>query len=125
MKMPKGSAPYRSALWEHAEEIRALRLKRQSWRAIARQLEEQHGLKMAPNTITRWFERGAAKRWRVPMGFEEATPKRKFPMASSSVSDPFSVEVGAIQSPWTPKGRSSPLCAMAGKPEGEALGKNA
>jgi len=39
------------------------------------------------------------------MGFEEATPKRKLPMAASSVSDPFSVEVGPIQSPWTPKGR--------------------
>jgi len=106
MTMPKGSAPYRSALWEHVEEIRALRLKRQSWRAIARQLEEQHGLKMAPNTITRWFERGAAKRWRVTMGFEKATPKRELPMAFSSVSDPFSVEVGPLESPWTPKGRS-------------------
>jgi hypothetical protein len=84
MKMPKGSPPYRSALWEHVQEIRALRLKRQSWRAIATQLEEQHGLKMAPNTITRWFERGAAKRWRVPMGFEEATPKRELPGASGS-----------------------------------------
>jgi hypothetical protein len=28
------------------------------------------------------------------MGFEEATPKRKLPMAASSVSDSFSVEVG-------------------------------
>jgi hypothetical protein len=104
--MPKGSAPYRSALWQHVAEIRALRLKRESWRAIARQLEVQHGLKMAPNTITRWFERGAAKRWRVPMGFEEATPKGKLAMAASSVSDPFSVEVGPIQSPWKPKGSS-------------------
>jgi len=81
-----------------------MRLKRQSWWAIARQLEERHGLKMAPNTITRWFERGPAERWRVPMGFEEATPKRKLPMVASSASDPFSVEVGPIQSPWTPKG---------------------
>ena len=103
MTMPKECAPYRSALWEHVEEIRALRLKRQSWRAIARRLEEQHGLKMAPNTITRWFERAAAKRWRVPMGFEEAAPKRKLPMVASSVSDPLSVEVGPIQSPWKPK----------------------
>jgi len=106
MTMPKASAPYRSALWEHVEEIRALRLKRQSWRAIARELEELHSLKMAPNTITRWFERAAAKRWRVPMGFEEAAPKRELPMAASSVSDPFSVEVGPIESPWTPKGKS-------------------
>jgi hypothetical protein len=63
-------------------------------------------VKMAPNTITTWFERGAAKHWRVPMGFEKAIPKRKLPMAASSVSDPFSVEVGPIQSPWTPKGSS-------------------
>ena len=107
MTMPKGSAPYRSALWRHVEEIRAVRLKRESWRAIARHLEERlPGLKTAPNTITRHFERGAAKRWRVPMGFEEATPKRKLPMPPSSVGDPFSVEAAPIQSPWTPKGRS-------------------
>lgn len=67
---------------------------------------ESSAVKMAPNTITRWFEHRAAKLWRVPMGFEEATPKRKLPIAASSVSDPFSVEVGPIQSPWTPKGRS-------------------
>ena len=59
-------------------------LKAPKLRTIARELEEQHGLKMAPNTITRWFERGAAKRWRVPMGFEEATPKRELPGASGS-----------------------------------------
>jgi len=37
---------------------------------------------------------------------EYVTRKKKLPMAASPVSDPFSVEVGPIQSPWTPKGRS-------------------
>jgi len=110
MTMPKGSSPYRSKLWNHVEEIRSLRFKRQSWRAIARTLAESHGLKVAPTTITRWFQRAAGKRWRVPLGFETARPKPK-PVEPHPLDDPFSVVARPMPSPWTPVGRPRSVSA--------------
>ncbi|HEV3210826.1 MAG TPA: hypothetical protein VGY91_11225 [Chthoniobacterales bacterium] len=95
-------APFQSKLWSYAGEIRALRLGRKSWREIARWLEKEHRVKVAPNTITRWFERGSARGWRMPIGFEGEIPGVRG-VVSKAAPDPFSVEVIPIDSPWKPK----------------------
>jgi hypothetical protein len=90
--------PFQSKLWEYAGEIRALRLGRKSWREIAGWLESEHRVKLSPNTITRWFERGSARKWKLPVGFDGEIPGHHV-----VAPDPFSVEVIPMDSPWKPK----------------------
>jgi hypothetical protein len=70
---------WQSALWDHLEEIRALRRKRQTWRQIAQQLRDEHRLEISYQAVRNFFVRATAPKRRIPVGLEHvvgATPRR-------------------------------------------------
>jgi hypothetical protein len=49
--------PYSSPLWEHANLIRELRLKRQSWQSIVDVLKPEHGVQINYRSVRAFFKR--------------------------------------------------------------------
>jgi len=49
--------PYSSPLWAHANLIRELRLKRQSWQAIVDVLKAEHGIQINYRSVQAFFKR--------------------------------------------------------------------
>lgn len=65
--------PYKSSLSPHLETIRALRLKEKTWQQIADELEANHGLKISPWAILKFFRRRVDPTARRPLGFPSLT----------------------------------------------------
>ena len=61
--------PYSSPLWEHANLIRDLRLKRLSWQAIVDVLKAEHGVQINYRSVQAFFKRWV-KRKTLPLGWE-------------------------------------------------------
>jgi hypothetical protein len=61
--------PYSSPLWEHANLIRNLRLKRQSWQSIVDVLKAEHGVQINYRSVQAFFKR-LVKRKALPLGWE-------------------------------------------------------
>jgi hypothetical protein len=61
--------PYSSPLWAHANLIRDLRLKRQSWKAIVDVLKAEHGVEINYRSVQAFFKRWV-KRKALPLGWE-------------------------------------------------------
>ena len=61
--------PFQSSLEPHLEIIRALRLKRRTWRQIAEALKTEHGLEIDPAAIYKFFKRQVRPSARQPLGF--------------------------------------------------------
>jgi transposase len=61
--------PYSSPLWAHANLIRELRLKRQSWKAIVDVLKAEHGVEINYRSVQAFFKRWV-KRKALPLGWE-------------------------------------------------------
>lgn len=65
------SKPFTSALEQHFEIIRALRLKKKTWREIAIILSEEHGTSTSFQNCFQFFKRYSRKS--APLGFPERT----------------------------------------------------
>ena len=76
--------PYKSSLSPHLETIRALRLKERTWQQIADELEANHGLKISPWAILKFFQRRVDPTARRPLGF----PSLSEPVASPEPAVP-------------------------------------
>jgi transposase len=63
-----------SALWDHLEEIRSLRKRRATWKAVAEALAEK-GVRRHPAVVRRFFKRALTTR--LPDGFEVNQPPPK------------------------------------------------
>ena len=61
--------PFQSSLEPHLETIRALRLKRSTWQQVADALAAEHGLKISPWAILKFFQRRVHPTARQPLGF--------------------------------------------------------
>jgi hypothetical protein len=61
--------PYSSPLWAHANLIRELRLKRQSWQAIVDVLKAEHGIQINYRSVQAFFKRWV-RRKALPLGWE-------------------------------------------------------
>ena len=61
--------PYSSPLWAHANLIRELRLKRQSWQAIVDVLKAEHGVEINYRSVQAFFKRWV-RRKALPLGWE-------------------------------------------------------
>src|SRR5438309_630886 len=64
--------PWGSVLWDHLDEIRALRRKRKRWEDIALHLEKERGVKLTSRSIRNFFAR--AVKAKLPLGFEPIAP---------------------------------------------------
>ena len=64
--------PFQSSLEPHLETIRALRLKRRTWRQVAGALKAEHGLEIDPAAIYKFFKRRTHPSARQPLGFPTA-----------------------------------------------------
>src|SRR6202140_3958092 len=62
-------SPYSSPLWAHANLIRELRLKGQSWQAIVDVLKAEHGIQINYRSVQAFFKRGV-RRKAFPLGWE-------------------------------------------------------
>ena len=67
--------PYSSPLWAHANLIRELRLKRQSWQAIVDVLKAEHGVQINYRSVQAFFKRWV-RRKALPLGWEIASRGR-------------------------------------------------
>lgn len=65
--------PFQSSLEPHLETIRALRLKRRTWRQVAEALKTGHGLEIDPAAIYKFFKRRVRPSARQPLGFPSAS----------------------------------------------------
>jgi hypothetical protein len=61
--------PFSSPLWKHADLIRALRLKRASWKAIADVLKTEHDVDINYRTVHSFFKRMVTRK-ELPLGWE-------------------------------------------------------
>ena len=61
--------PFQSSLEPHLETIRALRLKRRTWRQVAGVLKTEHGLEIDPAAVYKFFKRRVRPTARQPLGF--------------------------------------------------------
>ncbi len=61
--------PFQSSLEPHLETIRALRLKRRTWRQVAETLKTECGLEIDPAAIYKFFKRRVRPSARQPLGF--------------------------------------------------------
>src|ERR1700724_738756 len=61
--------PYSSPLWAHANLIRELRLKRQSWQAIVDVLKAEHGVEINYRSVQAFFKRWV-RRKALQLGWE-------------------------------------------------------
>ena len=65
--------PFQSSLEPHLETIRALRLKRRTWRQVAETLKTEHGLEIDPAAVYKFFKRRVRPGARQPLGFPSST----------------------------------------------------
>ena len=65
--------PFQSSLEPHLETIRALRLKRRTWRQVAAALKAEHGLEIDPAAVYKFFKRRVRPSTRQPLGFPTLT----------------------------------------------------
>ncbi len=65
--------PFQSSLEPHLETIRALRLKRRTWRQVAAALKTEHGLEIDPAAVYKFFKRRVRPSTRQPLGFPSPT----------------------------------------------------
>ena len=87
--------PFQSSLEPHLETIRALRLKRRTWRQVATTLKAEHGLEIDPAAVYKFFKRRVRPSTRQPLGFPtltaapsgNATPALAPPPAASEAQD--------------------------------------
>jgi hypothetical protein len=61
--------PFSSPLWKHVDLIRALRLKRASWKAIADVLKAEHGVEINYRSVQAFFKRMVTRK-ELPLGWE-------------------------------------------------------
>ena len=61
--------PFQSSLEPHLETIRALRLKRRTWRQVAAALKAEHSLEIDPAAVYKFFKRRVHPSTRQPLGF--------------------------------------------------------
>lgn len=63
-------SPWGSALWDHLEEIKALRGQRKKWQEITDHLVGQYGIKITHRAVRNFFVRSLDPNRRIPAGFE-------------------------------------------------------
>jgi hypothetical protein len=78
--MTEPARPFRSILVRYLDEIRKLRRRRHTWRAIAEHLTKHRGVKITASGVHIFFKR-AARRKKLPLGFED-------PVAASPTDGP-------------------------------------
>ena len=78
--MTEPARPFRSILVRYLDEIRKLRRRRHTWRAIAEHLTKHRGVKITASGVHIFFKR-ATRRKRLPLGFED-------PVAASPTDGP-------------------------------------
>lgn len=61
--------PFQSSLEPYLETIRALRLKRRTWRQVAATLKIEHSLEIDPAAVYKFFKRRVRPTTRQPLGF--------------------------------------------------------
>src|ERR1700674_4336677 len=66
--------PWQSELWDHLEEIRSLRRARATWKDIAAQLGEKHGVQTPAAAVRNFFVRSRNPNLRLPDGLEHLRP---------------------------------------------------
>ena len=67
MERPK---PFQTPLWEHLDEIRAMRRRKRTWREIAQWLSTEHNISVRHNTVLAFFKR-VSRRKQPPLGYPE------------------------------------------------------
>jgi hypothetical protein len=82
------TGPWGSVLWDHLNEIRALRIKRKSWKDIASHLKTEHGIGVQPRAVRNFFVRIRNPKLKIPAGLEAlksiAKPSTNLAQSSSS-----------------------------------------
>jgi hypothetical protein len=99
--------PYQSKLWDHLEEIRAMRHARKMWPEIAEHLKAAHGIEVSYRTVRNFFVRTRKPKQRIPAGFEGilgvAAKPSPAPVPPASVPAPPPVTPEATGQPdWEP-----------------------
>ena len=114
MKPPPHPAPFQSALWEHVDLIRKLRLARKTWPQIAAELGRM-GVRINRSSVRRFFKR-LQDRKEMPLGLEQKAVRAgsvtvrdsapDLPPISPNGIDPLLLETDP-DDPWTPKGKKN------------------
>jgi hypothetical protein len=114
LKPPPHPAPFQSALWEHVDLIRKLRLARKTWPKIAAELGRM-GVRINRSTVRRFFKRLQGRK-EMPLGLEQKAVRLgsvtvrdsapDLPPKSPNGIDPLLLETDP-DDPWTPKGRKN------------------
>ena len=102
--------PYKSSLSPHLETIRALRLKERTWQQIADELETNHGLKISPWAILKFFQRRVDPTARRPLGF---------PSLNEPVASPQEPAPRPAKAPAKAPGTSHKAAALQPEPAAE------
>ncbi len=118
--------PFQSSLEPHLETIRALRLKRRTWRQVAEVLKTEHGLEIDPAAIYKFFKRRVRPSARQPLGFPTAAPAAGNlptvqPTPESPAADPsFEPSDPDTENPFKMRRRPAPTSSVDGSPSGGA-----
>src|SRR6266403_6237395 len=81
--------PWQSKLWDHLEEIRSLRRARATWKDIAAQLGEKHGVQITAAAVRNFFVRSRNPNLRLPDGLEHLrAPSNPHASLPSNPSEP-------------------------------------
>src|SRR5258708_24947237 len=95
---PSPPRPFRSVLVPHLDEIRRMRRARYTWREIAEDVTETHGIRIAPPSVYLFFKR-AVRRRTVPLGFEDQPIAHESPAAAPKPARPPTEEGSPERTP--------------------------